>query len=184
MGQSYNFLVIVILLTGSIMVSSFTQTEAGQLLTYRNPDYDIELQYPKDNWTKVDVLLDSHEIVRFETIGKVGGLFNRSTGFVKVSAFTFPGETVKGIGESMTSHFKNDTQNYRLVNSNLTQISNQSAYQWILYDYSSDSSTKTLDTIFAHGADFYEVMYSADPGNFDKYLPEARRITESLKFIG
>lgn len=169
-----------------IIVCSFTETLAlGELLPYRNPDYLIELQYPKDHWTKYETLLDPHEIVRFETNEKAGGgglFFDRPTGFVRLYAYTNDGISLKKMGDSMTMQFRNDTENYRVLNSNLTQISNRSVYQTLLYDYSNYSSFKTLETIFTHGSDFYEVMYTIDPGNFDKYLPEAKKIIESLRF--
>jgi plastocyanin len=162
-----------------------TQTQADEILTYRNPDYDIELLYPKAHWAKYEVQLDPNQIVGFETGEKVGGLFDRrSTAFVKVYAYPKVGRNLTDQSEFITSSMQNDTDSYRLISNNLTQISNEPAHQWVLYDYANNLTTyKTLETIVAHGTDFYEVTYSADPGNFDKYLPEAETIIKSLKFI-
>jgi hypothetical protein len=156
-------------------------------LTYENPDYGISIQYPANNWTKHEIDLQPYQIVYFTTNENISsGLLLGSRPVAAVSIFSEP-TSDRDVNQSIQT-FKDkvegNPQNYRIIGSSNTTLTNKDlpAYEVIFYDYSQhENSIKVLETWTIKDGYKDLIIYWAEPGRFDHYLPTAQRMIDSFQ---
>lgn len=182
-------LAMVFFLTSSAygLLPSIQQPISG-FKTYENPDYNIQIQYPK-SWKKSEVDLPANTIVKFiapdtKSIVEPASLL--------ISNFQMPNVTTL---DEFVEFFFNDRYSkptdYKLLSTQDTKLENMSAKQFVLYDYDKDKILGTestgkvmrilaIDNITSNA---YSIKYWAQPSLYNKYLPNVEQMIGSFQTI-
>ena len=159
---------------------------SNEYLTYQNPDYNLQIDYPA-NWIKSEINLSPYMVAFFypPNLTSGEGLFKRLTKPnippVIFDISVLP-RTSANINESATRTLSATAGNNqsRLVNHNGTMLSGVPAYQIVYYDYSGVETHKVLNVWALNGNDSYILLYKTEPGYFNQYLPDAKRMFDSF----
>jgi hypothetical protein len=68
-----------------------------------------------------------------------------------------------------------------MVNTSYTTLSGFPAWSEVLYDYESGRNDKMLVTLTLTNNQVYELDYSVQPGEYDRYLPTIQRMLDSFR---
>jgi len=156
--------------------------------TYTNPDYNIQIQYPK-NWKKSEQDLPAHVLVQFTAPDAKDG---SQTAGLMVGNYDVGNNT--SLDEFVDFFFKDryaEPSDYKVVSSSNTTFAGMNARQFIVYDYekvvipgfSDSTSTVKVMRIFAvdnNTSNGYAIKYWSQPGLFNKYLKTAQKMTDSF----
>jgi DNA-binding beta-propeller fold protein YncE len=156
--------------------------------TYTNPDYNIQIQYPK-NWKKSEQDLPAHVLVQFTAPDAKDG---SQTAGLMVANYNVGNNT--SLDEFVNFFFKDryaEPSDYKLVSSSDTTFAGMNARQFIVYDYekivipgfSDSTSTLKVMRIFAvdnNTSNGYAIKYWSQPGLFNKYLETAQNMIDSF----
>jgi hypothetical protein len=152
-------------------------------LTYENPDYDVSILYPTNNWTKYEIDLQPYQVVYFTTNETIGGMFDtRPIAFISI--YVEP-TTDTNLNQSTHSFFENtkDENSYRILSSTMINLTSQNlqAYRVAFYDYSNEKSNKMLKVWLVKDGYRYLLVYGPEPGRFDTFLPFAQQMIDSFE---
>ena len=154
------------------------QTNSSLIQNYTNPDFNVKLQYPA-NWTAQEVNLGPNQVV-FLFPDDFKGEYSSSVGLT-VNIFTDNSFASFDEYFEYRSQFYNGLEDVRIINESTTTLAGRPAYNITYYDYSNNKNFKALDiSTYVDDEDFI-LDYYAEPGYFDKYLPEAKRIMNSFQ---
>ena len=179
--------IISIVITAGYVLIVNNVFGSNEYLTYQNPDYNLKIDYPA-NWTKSEINLSPYMVAFFypPNLTSGEGLFERLTKPnippVIFDINVLP-RTSENINESATRTLSATAGNNqsRLVNHNSTILSGVPAYQFVAYDYRGDETRKELSLWALNGNDSYNLVYHTEPGYFNQYLPDAKRMFDSFK---
>jgi hypothetical protein len=166
----------------------YAQSTDGQTVggfsSYVNPDYAIKLQYPQ-NWEASEQDLPANGIVTI-TAPDTNGL--SSPARITIGNYILTNQNT--VDEFVDFFFKERYQNstdYRLINSTNTSLAGMEARQFILYDYDKnilgiESTGKVMRVLAVDNKtnNGYSIKYWAEPSMYNKYLPVAQKMIESL----
>lgn len=148
--------------------------------TYENKDFHFKISYPA-NWTKQEAGLTGHVVVYF-TNGSSSVQFN-------VAVYTAtPNETSYDFIKKMRDNTPSETRflnasSIKLINNTITAAQvRYYEYPWSQI-FNIQGNFKVLETVFIKGNDKYSLLYGTDPPFFDRYLPIAKQIINSFRFI-
>jgi DNA-binding beta-propeller fold protein YncE len=177
-----------------LIISNFSyavveeKKQSSGLKTYTNPDYNIQIQYPK-NWKKSEQDLPAHVLVQFTAPDAKDG---SQTAGLMVGNYNVGSNT--SLDEFVNFFFKDryaEPSDYKLVSSSDTTFAGMNARQIILYDYekvvipgfSDSTSTVKVMRIFAvdnKTSNGYAIKYWSQPGSFNKYLETAQKMIDTF----
>ena len=151
------------------------------LLTYENPNYNIEIQYPS-SWVK-DLNVSSPDVVTFYPSAV------KSNASLTVTVDDVSDE--KGIplaqyASDAADAIKKKTQDFILFGSTTNNtLAGLPAYKSI-YSYAGDNNTKVqgMEIGAIKGDKVYIFTYEAGPNEYDKYLPIIQQLIESFQITG
>jgi hypothetical protein len=90
--------------------------------------------------------------------------------------------TIEQFSNKLIQDIYPSSQEYRIINSSKTTFAGSNQAQNILmYEYTSERSSKVMRTIAILNDTAYMIKYSAEPGLFDDYLPAAQEMINSFK---
>ncbi|HZA63471.1 MAG TPA: hypothetical protein VE573_11405, partial [Nitrososphaeraceae archaeon] len=182
-GVTIGFLLVLL----SLLVPFTSQVDGqGQFLTYRNPDYDIAIQYPSD-WTVSEDNLRPHQVVWFSAPEIEVQESSVST------VIYIPAQL--GIGapplysanmsiDQFTDQFLNETYSspseYRIIESSNDTLNGMHAKKIIMYEYVGDRTSKVMRIIGMQNGTAFVVKYMAEPGQYSTYLPIAEQMIDTF----
>ena len=168
---------------------SHAQSTNQQTITgfkiYENPDYNIQIQYPR-SWEKSEQDLPANTIVSFSAPDTKD---LSAPALLLISNFQMSNDT--NLDEFVDFFFKErylKPTDYRFVSSTNTRLMDMPAREFILYDYNKDKILGTESTLKVmrvlsfdnKTGNGYSIKYATQPGLFNKYLPAAEKMIGSF----
>lgn len=148
------------------------------------------MEYPS-NWTKSEINLKPYQVVFFypPDVNRTGSLLESLLRpvILPVSLLIDVAPTIStNINESalrFVSFLEGNNQS-RLIDHKHTTLSGLPAYEVVYYAYTNDRTSKEFDVWTLYGNDSYSLLYNAEPGYFNQYLPLAKRMIDSFQITG
>jgi len=158
------------------------QASKEQFLTYVNPDYNIQIQYPS-NWTKSESNLPKYSPVIFYTPITTTQIPDAA---LRVGVRLLSDNTGNTLDSAISAYTKFSKQGIatgevKVVNSSYVTFAGLKGYQTIYYDSGGDSNLKGLDIFTVKDHVFYLLVYTAQPGSFSHYFPITQRMIDSFQ---
>jgi hypothetical protein len=152
-------------------------SEAGYQ-TYENSTLGIKMQYPS-NW-KVEGFADR---VRF-----VSPKEDTNDKYVQtIDLFTYPSMSLNQAVESLTNYYKTSLTNFTITGSPHASVGANSSSVSFFYTYNDNNTgpVRSMDFIVSPEASRKTYLFTFRDGDskFQSDLPEAQKITDSIKFL-
>jgi hypothetical protein len=158
----------------------------GQFQTYRNPDYDVTIQYPSD-WTVSEDNLRPHQVFWFSAPEIEVEESSVSTVIYIPAQLGIGAPPLYSANVSLdefTDRFLNETYSspseYRIIESSNDILDGMQAKKIIMYEYVGDKTSKVMRVIGMQNGTAYVVKYMAEPGQYSTYLPIAQQMIDSF----
>ena len=140
-------------------------------LFYENPDYNIKIQYPISNWTKNEDFCYSNSI--FVSNTKCYNDYFCATKWQQYSRWDCDVHKIRWATKNSKRWYQSLTP--------YTTLSGLRAWQEIYYDYTSGKSMKGLVALTQKNGEEYQLIFMAQPGEFNRYLPDAQQMIKSFQ---
>jgi len=145
---------------------------------YKNKDWDFEIKYPND-WEK-EIITDEHSGTAVAFLSPLkDDKDNFQENVVVIAAESKPGDFDELMQEAIESlkNYKHE----KLVSHSKKIISGYSGYELVYIDDYSGGVKKQLHCFINADDVWYQILYTADEGNFVEYLAWAEIIINSFK---
>jgi hypothetical protein len=160
--------------TTAVYAMSPNNAFGSSVLTYENPDYAVGIDYPT-TWKTEEIDLEPRQVVRIIP----NDFIEEYESPVRFSIAVVPALDLSEAIGAIEILAKNSSD-ARFVNSTNTTLAGIPAYSISYYDYTSGKSYKVIDTMTVLDNELFHLQYNAEPGYFNQYLPDAKRMIDSF----
>lgn len=153
---------------------------------YNNPDYDIRIQYP-DDWTVKHDNLPPHQVVRFsapeieeQKTSLHTIIYIPATIAVAVEQLDSMNVTTDQFIEQFFDFAYSSPSQFRIIETSNMTFAGTDARKIIMYEYVNNDNSKVMRVIGTQNGTAFSIKYTAEPGQFDEYLPIVQRMIDSF----
>jgi hypothetical protein len=172
--------IVVLLLTGLFLSLLDYELALGQgqsqqqsLLTYKNPNLGVSIQYPSD-WELEE---ESNDKLRFI---KQDGFV---TADLNIEDIDQSDTTLSEYASTRVNELQTQRPEFQLVSNEPTTISKNIPAQKVVYTFEreEDGKTNKVMRIWSTNEDkLYTLAYIAESGQYDRYLPSFQRMVDTF----
>jgi PDZ domain/PsbP-like protein len=163
---------------GQLRYVELTIGAMPRFLWYENRE-EGRIKYPSD-WIVLDEESQTDEAVIQINSAEKSPLTKLPV--VNASVLKYPSRD-SDTSRSFDPNIRKEIKSVRILDINVTELDNLSAYSSIYYDYSMANDTRKILTVFTEkDSDLYSIIFSIVPSKYDDYYPLIKEMIKSFKF--
>jgi hypothetical protein len=154
---------------------------------YKNPDYDISIQYPND-WSVSEDNLAAHQVAAFsapeieeEESSVSTVIYIPAELILAVQPLSSPNMTLREFVDQFLKETYPSPTDYRIIETSNTTLAGMNAQKILMYEYIGEKNSKVMRTVGIANGTAYMIKYLAEPGQFSAYLPIAQTMIDSFQ---
>jgi PsbP-like protein len=152
------------------------QSQHQPLLTYKNPNLGVSIQYPSD-WRLEERSNDKLNFVKQE--GFVSADLN-------VENLEQPNIPLSEYANTKVNELRSQRPNFQLIGFEPTTVSNDKTAQRVVYTFEREEDGKTNKVMriwSINEGKLYTLAYIAESSQYDRYLPSFQRMVDSFNMV-